>query len=44
MKQLVQNLAAEGIHGQIAAVRGIHLHEKELRLEDKMSVRRHDHF
>jgi hypothetical protein len=44
MKQLVQNLAAEGIHGQIASVRGIHLQEKELRFEDKMNVRRHDHF
>ncbi|MFM9047237.1 MAG: hypothetical protein ACKOOH_06210 [Cyanobium sp.] len=44
IKKLIQNLVAEGIHGQIAAVRGLHLLEKELRLDDKMQVRRHDHF
>ncbi|MFM7170818.1 MAG: hypothetical protein ACKOPT_09315 [Cyanobium sp.] len=44
IKKLIQNLVAEGIHGQIAAVRGLHLQEKELRLDDKMQVRRHDHF
>jgi hypothetical protein len=44
IRKLIENLAAEGIHGQIAAVRGIHLEEKEIHLAEKMHVRRHDHF
>jgi hypothetical protein len=44
IKQLIQNLVAEGIHGQIAAVKGLHLQEKEIRLDEKMQVRRHEHF
>ena len=44
IRKLIENLAAEGLHGQIAAVRGIHLQEKEIHLGEKMHVHRHDYF
>ena len=44
IRKLIENLAAEGIHGQIAAVRGIHLQDKEIHFDEQMHVRRHDHF
>ncbi len=44
IRKLIENLVAEGLHGQIAAVRGIHLQEKQLQIDEHMQVRHHDHF
>jgi hypothetical protein len=44
IRKLIENLAAEGIHGQIAAVSGIRLQEKEIHFDEQMHVRRHEHF
>jgi hypothetical protein len=37
-------LAAEGIKGEIAAVQGIDLDAKDLKLHDGMKVRKHTSF
>ena len=44
LKKLVQNLQAEGLKGEVAAVRGLDLAGKELVLQDQMHVRRHQTF
>ena len=44
IKKLVENLAAEGIKGEIAAVRGLDLNGQELSLQDGMKVRKHESF
>ena len=44
LKKLVQNLQAEGLKGEVAAVRGLDLSGKELVLQDQMHVRRHQTF
>ncbi len=44
LKKLVQNLQAEGLKGEVAAVRGLDLDGKELVLQDQMHVRRHQTF
>jgi len=44
IKKLVENLAAEGIKGEIAAVQGIDLDAKDLKLHDGMKVRKHTSF
>ena len=44
LKKLVQNLQAEGLKGEVAAVRGLDLAGKELVLQDQMQVRRHQTF
>jgi len=44
IQKLIENLVAEGLHGQIAAVRGIHLQDKRLHIDEQMNVRHHDHF
>jgi hypothetical protein len=41
MKQLVEQLAAQGIQGEVAAVKGVDLHNKEIKIEDRIQVRRH---
>ena len=40
----VENLAAEGIKGEIAAVKGLELEGPELSLHDGMKVRKHESF
>jgi hypothetical protein len=44
LKKLVQNLQAEGLKGEVAAVRGLDLAGKELVLQNQMHVRRHQTF
>jgi len=44
LKKLVQNLQAEGLKGEVAAVRGLDLAGKELVLQEQMHVRRHQTF
>ncbi len=41
MKQLVEQLAAQGIQGEVAAVKGLDLHNKEIKIDDRIQVRRH---
>jgi hypothetical protein len=44
ISKLIENLRAEGIKGEVAAVRGIELDAKQLVLDETTKVRRHDHF
>jgi hypothetical protein len=44
IKQLVRNLQAEGVKGELAAVSGLDLAEGELRLHDQLKVRKHHTF
>ena len=44
IKQLVANLQAEGVKGELAAVIGLDLENGELRLQDGMKVRQHRQF
>ena len=44
MKQLVEQLSAQGIQGEVAAVRGMDLHNKEFTVEQRVQVRRHQVF
>lgn len=44
IKKLVENLAAEGIKGEIAAVQGIDFSGKDLNLHDGLKVRKHTSF
>ncbi len=44
IKKLVENLAAEGIKGEIAAVQGIDLNGNDLNLRAGMKVRKHTSF
>ena len=44
IKKLIENLAAEGLHGEVAAVRGLDLEEKALVIHDRLHVRRHHPF
>ncbi|MFM1901771.1 MAG: hypothetical protein RLZZ216_2347 [Cyanobacteriota bacterium] len=44
IKKLVENLSAEGIKGEIAAVKGIDLQGQELSLHNGMKVRKHESF
>ena len=44
IKKLVENLAAEGIKGEIAAVNGMDIEGKELRLHEGLKVRKHASF
>lgn len=41
MKQLVEQMAAQGLQGEVAAVKGIDLHKKALHIEDQVRIRRH---
>lgn len=42
--KLIQNLRAEGIKGEVAAVKGMELEEAEIVMQDAMRVRRHERF
>jgi hypothetical protein len=42
--KLIENLRAEGIKGEVAAVRGVDLDNKQLVMDGSAKVRRHDHF
>jgi hypothetical protein len=44
LKELIKNLAAEGLKGEVAAVHGLDLEEKRLVLGDGLQVRRHETF
>jgi hypothetical protein len=44
ISKLIENLRAEGLKGEVAAVRGIDLDAKQLVLDETTKVRRHDHF
>ncbi len=41
MKQLVEQMAAQGIQGEVAAVKGMDMHNKDIRIDDRVRVRRH---
>ncbi len=42
--KLIENLRAEGIMGEVAAVRGLDLKDGRLEMATSAKVRRHDHF
>mgnify|MGYP006276638931 FL=1 len=44
IKELIKNLSAEGLKGEVAAVRGLELHEHGLEVEDGLHVRRRESF
>ena len=44
IKKLIENLAAEGIKGEIAALKGLELEGANLSLQDGMKVRKHESF
>jgi hypothetical protein len=44
LQKLVENLSAEGIHGEVAAVRGLELDGPDLVLHQQMQVRSHRSF
>lgn len=44
IKKLVENLAAEGIKGEIVAVQGLEINEKELSVREGLKVRKHANF
>ena len=44
LKKLIENLQAEGLKGEVAAVKGLDLEGKEIVVHNNMHVRRHDSF
>jgi hypothetical protein len=44
LTRLIQNLGAEGIHGEVAAVKGLDLQGSDLQVNDNMHVRSHRSF
>jgi hypothetical protein len=44
IKELIKNLTAEGLKGEVAAVKGLDLQDTKLVIEDSLHVRRHQHF
>ena len=44
VNRLVENLSAEGIHGEVAAVRGLDLEDEDLMVHKQMHVRSHRTF
>jgi hypothetical protein len=44
IKELIKNLAAEGLKGEVAAVRGLDLEERTLVIGEALQVRRHERF
>ena len=44
IKELIKNLAAEGLKGEVAAVRGLDLQDNSLVVHDGLHVRRHQSF
>ena len=43
-KELIKNLAAEGLKGEVAAVKGLDLQDSKLVIEETLHVRRHQQF
>ena len=44
IKELIKNLSAEGLKGEVAAVRGLDLQDTSLVVGDGLHVRRHESF
>ncbi|MBJ7493228.1 MAG: hypothetical protein RLZZ374_1655 [Cyanobacteriota bacterium] len=44
LKKLIENLAAEGLKGEVAAVKGLDLQEANLVIQGNLHVRRHHEF
>lgn len=44
IKELIKNLQAEGLKGEVAAVRGLDLQQSNLLVADGLHVRRHESF
>ena len=44
IKELIKNLSAEGLKGEVAAVRGLELQEHGLEVEEGLHVRRRESF
>ncbi len=44
MRKLIENLAAEGFKGEVAAIQGVDLQDGELVIHSKMHVRSHRPF
>ena len=44
IKKLIENLAAEGIKGEIAAVQGVELEGQDLTVREGLKVRKHADF
>jgi hypothetical protein len=44
VRRLIENLEAEGIRGEVAAIQGLDLQDAELVLHDRLHVRRHQSF
>jgi hypothetical protein len=44
IRKLMENLAAEGLSGEIAAVRGMELGDKTLHIHDQLQVRHQEKF
>jgi hypothetical protein len=41
IKQLVEQMAAQGLQGEVASVRGLDLHNKKLQVGAELQVRHH---
>ena len=44
VRKLIENLSAEGLHGEVAAVRGLDLEGSDLVMHQQMHVRSHRAF
>ncbi|MFM2079764.1 MAG: hypothetical protein RLZZ219_446 [Cyanobacteriota bacterium] len=44
IRELIKNLSAEGLRGEVAAVRGLDLQDSDLVIRDGLKVRRHQSF
>ncbi|MEB3353045.1 MAG: hypothetical protein VKM34_02230 [Cyanobacteriota bacterium] len=44
ISKLIENLRAEGLKGEVAAVRGLDLEDKEIVMHESARVRRHEQF
>jgi hypothetical protein len=44
IKQLVEQMAAQGLQGEVASVQGLDLHNKMVTVDSKVQVRRHRAF
>lgn len=44
INKLIENLQAQGLKGEVAAVKGLDLNQSELVFRDSAHVRRHSHF
>jgi hypothetical protein len=44
IKELIKNLAEQGLKGEVAAVRGLDLNDRSLVVGDGLQVRRHETF